>query len=482
MNLIDAFSEISLKATIDSVYNSLKSEKISIPSINDVSPALLELDVYNENTLLVDWDVKVANISKSIKINLPYLRIRTYLDKSEFMDLSFSNFSLNGENIQGKVLVEFPFDSRVNQALIGGVSDILFHRAARNSYNYSISFDGLAFGPNREDAILALSEITGSTLLDSFVQEAANYFETKHPIEFHDIAAQLTVPGLEVNCAINPLSFPIVAKLNHVEIDIGWQVEGVGKVYEALHVKLDTINLPYFHVAAIPDLDPINGGFEPLQDLVLNMLQFREFLGNARFKNLKLVGSNGVVFTPYQSTLFAAPPSFFIPDPLRIELFPFQRPLKVALSVRNPSSLHLDLGRAKINLSDSSSGKVLISADSVTDIVAKNMYEGGNGTLEYMPTVALLTVPIFDIGGVLLDLPKLILRLIRMSETATFAVDVHLYRNGQDIKWVALGTQYLINHGLLEKLKRLIGNISPHLKISIVGKDPHSALSVALDP
>jgi hypothetical protein len=253
-----------------------------------------------------------------------------------------------------------------------------------------------------------------------------------------------------------------------LEIDIGWQVAGVGKVYEALHVRLDSISLPAFHVSATPDLNPVNGGFEPLIDLLIQLFSFKEFLGNARFKNLKLIGSNGAVFTPYQTTFFAAPPSFMIPDPgLFVELFPYQQPLIIALSVRNPTSLHLDLGRAIINLTDADTGDKMLSADTTRDVVALNINEGGNGTVALPPTIAFLTVPVFNIGGIFLDLPKLIIRLLTKSKATTFALDVHLYRNGADISWVAIATQYMITHGLLDKFTAILGTILAHLKISI---------------
>ena len=155
-----------------------------------------------------------------------------------------------------------------------------------------------------------------------------------------------------------------------------------------------------------------------------------------------------------------------------MELFPYQQPLIIALSVRNPTSLHLDLGRAVINLTDADTGEAMLSADTTRDVVALNINEGGNGTPSLPPTIALLTVPVFNIGGILLDLPKLIIRLLTRSKATTFAVDVHLYRNGADIGWVATATQYLVTHGLIDKFTGILGTILAQLKISISENPP----------
>ena len=125
----------------------------------------------------------------------------------------------------------------------------------------------------------------------------------------------------------------------------------------------------------------------------------------------------------------------------------------------------------------------LISADTGRDVVAYNINEGGNGTVNGIaPTIAVLTVPVFNIGGVFLDLPEFIVRLLTRTPSV-FAVDVHLYRNGVDIAWVATATQYLISHGLLGKLQGILGTILAHLKISIGpppvnGNGPKSLIEV----
>lgn len=80
-----------------------------------------------------------------------------------------------------------------------------------------------------------------------------------------------------------PLAFPMIIKLDHIEINIDWQIGGVGTVYQALQIKMDQIVFPVFHAFATPNLDPATGALEPLTDFVLTMFTFKEFSGNARF-------------------------------------------------------------------------------------------------------------------------------------------------------------------------------------------------------
>ena len=469
-NTIDTFSEIELASDINTLYQKGVKDSFTLPTIYDLLPKSFDLDVHDQNTLLSNWVIGLTKqLPIPMDIKLPYMELGTLCDGSEFMNLYFTAFHLYDNKIEGSVLVHFPNDPVVNQALVGNVADILFHRAASIVYNNTLTVQNLKFGPFSDGAITFLDTVSGSVAINRYINEAAAYFDKNTPVDFEDIDAHLTVPGLDVNCLIKPPPFPIHVKLDHIEIDIGWQVDGVGFVYGGLGIVLDSINLPSFRVKATPDLNPDTGGVHALEDLLMNMFQFKEFLGNARFRNLKLIGSNGVVFMPYYTTFFKAPPSFSIPPPLYVELLPYQIPLRIALSVRNPASLHLDLGRAQINVTDADSGKVFVSADTTNDVVALNVREGGNGTAEKAPTIALLTVPVFNIGGILLDLPKLVLRLLRKSEKATFAIDVLLTRNGQEIKWVTFATHYLFEHGLLKKFQPLLGTILAHLKISIGG-------------
>ena len=192
------------------------------------------------------------------------------------------------------------------------------------------------------------------------------------------------------------------------------------------------------------------------------MFSFKQFSGNARFGALKLIGSNGAVFTPFNNCNFNAPPTLYIPIPAFVDLFPYQDPLEVALSVTNPSPLHLDMGRAEISVFDSS-GSQIVYANSTRDIIALNKNEGGNSTTP--PQLAYFSA-ILNLGNIAWDLPGIVLKMLR-RRSLDFNVEVHIRRDGVDIDWIQVVTQYLITHGLADRLLPLLGTIIANVKITI---------------
>jgi hypothetical protein len=198
------------------------------------------------------------------------------------------------------------------------------------------------------------------------------------------------------------------------------------------------------------------------------MFSFKQFSGNARFARLRLVGSNGAVFTPFNNCNFNAPPTLYIPIPAFLDFYPYQKPVKLALSVSNPSPLHLNMGSAYIRILDSS-GSQIVHINSTTDIVALNNNEGGDST--HPPHLAYFEV-MFDLFNVAWDLPGLVIKMLR-GKPLDFLFKVHIQRNGIDIDWIKFVTEYLLNHGIKEKLFPLLGTILANVKVSVAPRIGH---------
>jgi len=192
------------------------------------------------------------------------------------------------------------------------------------------------------------------------------------------------------------------------------------------------------------------------------MFSFKEFSSNARFGALKFIGSNGVIFTPFFHCNFNAPPTLYIPIPAYVDLFPYQDPLEVALSITNPSPLHLDMGRAEITVLDGS-GAQIVYANSTRDIIALNKNEGGNNTNP--PQTGYFTA-VLNLDNFAWNLPAVVLKMLRRN-APDLKVDVHIRRDGVDIDWIQKVTAYLIAHGIQEKLLPLLGTIMADVKITI---------------
>jgi hypothetical protein len=474
-NVIDTFSKVRVGSDLSSLLPTFNiSSPLPLPSFSDIAPTNFEFSVHDPSTLKSSFGAIISNLPFDIQIKFPYLHLNSKLSGNEFLDLTFPSFSLMNSKLEGSVLVHFSNSDEANNALVNRVSDILFHQTT--SYNDTLTVRSVQFGP-KNGAIQAFSAVSLTAGVGKYIKDAGLYFDDKKPMDFVDLHTSLELEGIEVLCSIKPLPFPIIVDIDHIAIDIAWQVGGVGKVYRTLSTKVDLINLPAFHVFAIPDLDPVSGALEPLQDLVLNMLSFKEFVGNARFNALNLVGKDGTVFSPFYNTFFKGPPSFSIPPPLMVDLMPYQEPLKIALSCYNPTSLHLDMGQAEIVITNGNGGR-LVFANSTTDIVALNINEGGNGTSSSLPpTLAIfdaeldpdLLGTIFGRGGLLANLPAFIVSLFRRKPNFAllFNVEVHIRRHGRDIPYIQVGTKYLLTNGLIDKLLPIVGVILANVKISI---------------
>ena len=195
-DIIDTFSEVNLSDSAANVYNLFGVGNVTVPSIYDLAFEDIDLDVVSENTLVSNWNLKLANFTPDVYINLPFLHFSTLLNNVEFMDLGFTRFSFKAGVISGGCLVRFPNDPIVNNLLVSRVSDILFHRVV--DYPDTITFNGLEFGPSKKGAIKFLSTVSITVGINKYAQEAGNYFDTKHPMELEDIQAKLVQGGVDV--------------------------------------------------------------------------------------------------------------------------------------------------------------------------------------------------------------------------------------------------------------------------------------------
>lgn len=162
-----------------------------------------------------------------------------------------------------------------------------------------------------------------------------------------------------------------------------------------------------------------------------------------------------------------------IPIPLYVDLFPYQLPLSVSISVRNPSPLHLDLGQAEISVLDSG-GTSVVYANSTGDVIALNVNEGANPTPPKLPPQLCSLYAELDLGGLIGSIPSLLINLIR-RRSLDYKVKVIFRRDGREVDWIGIVTQYMLSHGLTEKLLPLVGTIIGNVKITI-GDPPSNNL------
>lgn len=193
---IDTFSLVTLSNSAAAFYSSLGLFNTSIVSFADLMIKEVDLDVYDSNTLIANWALSVATLKWDISIHFPFMKISTLLNNGEFMDLSFTSFLISKGVVQGGCLVHFPDDPIVNNILVSGVSDILFHRVTSKST--SITFQSLAFGPSDAGSIRTFSQISLPVLIDPYAARAGTYFDTAHPLELNDIQSKIVHGGVEV--------------------------------------------------------------------------------------------------------------------------------------------------------------------------------------------------------------------------------------------------------------------------------------------
>jgi hypothetical protein len=463
---IDTFSLIQSKVPLELIFAFARNSTIPIPTITDVVPKSFDLDVYEIRSLVANFAADISHLTLDIQLHLPFVRFETMLNNGRLMHIQINRLELQGNRITGSSVVWFPNEPENLDRLVNLAADILFHRSTMVSDTLSIQ--GFSFG-SQQSPIESFKTLTTTFEIRKYYEAIAKYFDEKKPLELEDIQAVCVQKGINVDIKTTPPPFPVTIKLQYLELDIGWQLEGKGVVYRAMQVRMDQIALPSFKVFANVNLDETDGALKPLRELVIQMLTFEQFTSNARLGYLVMVGSNGQRFVPFDSSLFSAP-GLYIPVPMYVKLDPYQLPLIAFASVRNPTPVHVDLGSAflKVNGMD---GMLALDATSRGNVVAPNNKEGADPPEGIVPpTFAILDVNIESLPTALNGNREPLDRLARnmIENPSAFEVLVEIRRDGSIIDWVDTVTKYLLASGLADVLMPLFGELIENIDIEIL--------------
>jgi hypothetical protein len=463
---IDTFSLVKIRVPIEEIFSIARNSTIKVPGVSDIVPTGIDLDVYEIRSLVANFAAEIRNLGLNIQLRIPFVRFETMLNNGRFMHIQVNRLELIDNKLSGSSVVWFPNEPENLNRLVNLVADILFHRAGPVSD--SLTLQRLSFGTPQSpvDCFKPLSTTFG---ISQYYDAVAKYFDEKKPLELEDIQAVCVQKGIAVDIKTTPPPFPVTIKLQYLEIDIGWQLEGKGSVYRAMQVKMDHIELPSFKVFASVNLDEENGALKPLRELVIQMLTFEPFTSNARLGFLVMVGSNGQRFVPFDSTLFVTP-GLFVPIPMYVKLDPYQLPLIAFASVRNPTPVHVDLGSAFLKV-NGMNGMLALDATSRGNVVAPNNKEGSDPPAGVVPPpFAILDVNIESLPTALNGNREPLDRLARsmIENPSEFDVVVEIRREGKIIDWIDNVTKYLLASGLADVLMPLFGELIQNIDIEIL--------------
>lgn len=178
--------------------------------------------------------------------------------------------------------------------------------------------------------------------------------------EIINLDSSIEHEGIKVVASLTDLGFPLVLK-NSIKSEAKWALEGSTdptRFVTLLHASGPGFTLPKATLMLVPPQD-VTVMVGPMREALVNLLTWRGYGDNARLGFLTLVGTNGQVFTRFDSAYFGgpswlvAPPTFHIEsnyEPPYKEMDPSVNPIyfSTTISVINNSPLHLNVGQLEM--------------------------------------------------------------------------------------------------------------------------------------